>query len=206
MKYIACFLFLFTFTICAFAGDDFLIPDDIHYKKATSEVNEKAKKLLEKLFVKDASDKVVLTTICENTLICGPGLWRDIKDNKVMANINKSKVNFSIPILNDDGTIKNTYKLEGKVFRSRDEILSFWNIFSKRTDFFDLKIRKLNPEELRIYWTMISWDITEPIFILESKNHKILAVFLAPNNLKIAWIDDYRKISMAKQHAPNKTN
>ena len=204
MKYIAYLLSLLTFTVCAYAGDDFIVPDGIRYNKASHEVNDKAKKLLKNLFVKNASDEVVFATIFENSLICGPGLWQDIKNNKVMANINDSKVVLDIPIFNDDGTLKRTYKLDGKIFRSPAEILSFWNVFSKMIDFSNLKIRKLNQEELKIYWTMISWDITEPIFILESENHKILAVFLAPDNLKIAWIDDYQEVSITKQNTHNK--
>jgi hypothetical protein len=78
-------------------------------------------------------------------------------------------------------------------------VLLFWRAFSARTDFSGLKIRKLNAEELKIFWAMIPFDITEPLFILESEQHKLLVVFKAPDELRIAWIDDYQNVALKPQ-------
>jgi hypothetical protein len=83
------------------------------------------------------------------------------------------------------GTKNGTCVFEGNVFHSPDEVLAFWKAFSLRTDFTDLKIRKLNPEELKISWIMIPFDIDEPLFILDSRNHKILTAFTSPSDLKV---------------------
>ena len=108
------------------------------------------------------------------------------------------KVAFQVPSLNDDGSIKEVKKFEGKAFQTRNEILIFWKAFRTIADFTNFKIRKLNPTELRLYWAMIPYDITEPIFILQSKKHKILIAFNSPENLKISWIDDYQNIFLEK--------
>ena len=80
-------------------------------------------------------------------------------------------------------------------------MLAFWRAFAKQAEFTELKIRKLNSEELSIFWAMISFDITEPIFIVEGKQQKVLLVFTSPDDLSVAWIDDYQHVSKEK---PNK--
>ena len=41
----------------------------------------------------------------------------------------------------------------------------------------NIQIRRLNNDELDWYWTSISWDIEEPIYVFENSNHKILIDF-----------------------------
>jgi hypothetical protein len=181
------------------AADELIIPEGIRYRKTTDEGNRLAKARLTKFFHAKAKKKNILSLFENKVLICGPALWLEIKDDKSMSKIEKGNVTFQMPVINDKEEIVRMEKASGKLFQSPDEVWSFWAAFVKRTDFADLEIRKLNPLELRIYWSMIPYDITEPLFVLESKKHKILTVFTSTNDLKIAWIDDYQNVSFKKE-------
>ena len=82
--------------------------------------------------------------------------------------------------------------LEGKLFQTAAEVKAFGKLF-RRTYKFDStsRVRRPTPAELSLYWAMISFDITEPIFVVESKRAKILAQFVE-KEMKIMWIDDYQ--------------
>ena len=206
MKMVLTALFTTFLFVILSAGDKMVIPDGIRYKKAPDEVNNQAKKILERLFSGKISDKEAISCFENKLLICGPGLWRDIKKDNAVSKLTKGKVDFRVPCLNSDGSIKEVKTYEGKIFQSPDEVLVFWKAFVARTEFAGLKIRKLNPTELKLYWAMIPYDITEPIFILDSKKHKILVAFVSPKDLKIAWIDDYQHVKFKKNKAPDKEN
>jgi hypothetical protein len=202
MKQRAFIVILLLCAAIARAEDAVQVPEGIRYKEASAKVNDDAKELLRKRFTDKATDADV-AAMFDSMLICGPGLWRDLKSDESLAALPKGRVSFEVPVLGPDGKPTRTEKHEGKLFQSSDEVLLFWKAFIKRTDFSDLKIRKLNPEELRIFWAMISFDITEPLFILESGKHKLLVVFTAADHLKIAWIDDYQNVTL-KQEKPEK--
>jgi hypothetical protein len=153
---------------------------------------------------KASKDDDVLSLFETKLLTCGPGLWRDIKKDGALSKLDGGKAVFNLPVRGADGSIVRTDKLEGKIFQSPAEVLAFWKAFKQRTDFTDLKIRKLNQEELKIFWAMIPFDITEPIFVLDSKKHKILVVFTSPEKLKIMWIDDYQDIRFRDQTSSKK--
>lgn len=41
----------------------------------------------------------------------------------------------------------------------------------------EVTVRKLNDQELDWYWSCISWDIEEPVFVLENAEHRVLIDF-----------------------------
>ena len=176
------------------AAEDPVIPKGIRYKRASAKANQQAKQKLQKLFSGKATDQDALALFGSRTLICGPGLWRRIKDDPILARLREGKVVFKVPVLDSKGRIVRMNQLEGKILQSPKEVLLFWRTFARKTDFSNLKVRKLNPIELKIFWAMIPFDITEPLFILESEKHKILTVFTSPKDLRITWIDDYRNV------------
>jgi len=190
--------FMLTITISATA-DELVIPEGINYIKTTEETNQLAKAKLLKLFTSEAKKEEVLSLFANKFLICGPALWLEIKDDKSLSEIETGTVALQMPIINDKQELVRMQEESGKLFQSPDEIWIFWNAFVKRTDFTDLKIRKLNPLELEIFWAMIPFDITEPLFILESQQHKILTVFASPDDLKIMWIDDYQNVTFEEK-------
>lgn len=189
----------------ALAADDVVIPDGVRYKKATEEVNERAKQKLLKVFTADAADAEVLRLFENKTLICGPGLWQKIKTDPALAATGEGKVTFRVPVLDDARKpTGKSYELKGQLFQSDVEVLAFWKAFSKYAEFTDLKVRKLTSRELEIYWTMISFDITEPVFVVEGKKHQILVQFTSPENLRVLWIDDFANMSLRDKNGQKK--
>jgi hypothetical protein len=200
MKYLLFILSLLMSLTLVHADEAPKVPHGVRYKPAPAKVNDKARELLRRKFSADASDEEVLS-LFETLVICGPGLWQDLKNDAALSRIRHGKVSFKVPVRGPDGKVVRTDTLDGKVFQTADEVLLFWRAFSARTDFDGLKIRKLNTEEIKIFWAMIPFDITEPLFILESEQHKLLVVFKAPDELKIAWVDDYQDIALKPQRS-----
>jgi hypothetical protein len=93
-------------------------------------------------------------------------------------------------------TSNGTQKLDGKLFQGKEEVAAFWRAFLRKYKF-DAKaaIRRPTVKELKLYWAMIPYDITEPILVVEGKDAVILAQF-ASDDVKVSWIDDYRDMRL----------
>lgn len=52
-----------------------------------------------------------------------------------------------------------------------------------------VKIRPMAPQEMKLIWPFIAWDITEPVFIVESKERKWV-VSLDATGTTPAWLED----------------
>jgi hypothetical protein len=187
------------FAATAVAADDPVVPEGVRYKKASAEVNGRAEKNLLRVFTADAADKDVLDFFQKRVLICGPGLWQEIKGEPAVAKMVEGKVDITVPVL--DGAGKPTgrdQKLKGQLFQTGEEVLAFWKAFCKHAEFTDTKVRKLTTEELKIYWAMISFDISEPVFVVEGKRHRILVQFTSPDDLRVMWIDDLANLRLVE--------
>ena len=64
-----------------------------------------------------------------------------------------------------------------------------WNEVKKEVSE-NYQIRKANVDELKYYWSTISFDIEEPLFILETENHNYILNFLK-KEMKLLWIDEF---------------
>src|SRR5207248_2125364 len=117
------------------------------------------------------------------TLICGPALWSAVKSDPTLAALPAGNVTIVVPVLGADGKPSRNQRMEGKLFQSDKEIVAFWKAFTAQGDFTDLKVRKLTTEELRLFWAMISFDITEPLFVVEGPKQKILVAFTSPDHM-----------------------
>ncbi len=198
MKCVLSILAMFFLMAAVFAEDALEIPEGVRYKKASEKANEAAKALLHKRFSANSKKEEILS-LFEPMLICGPGLWKEIEHDSTMSNIDTGNTKFHVPVLASDGKVLRTDQLEGKLFQTPDQVLAFWTAFTQTIDLNDLQIRKLNRQELRIFWAMIPFDIQEPLFILESAKHKLLVVFASPDKLRIIWIDDYQNMSIRER-------
>ena len=191
---LSCVFFIFTVS----AKDEMVIPKGVNYKKTSDKINNQAKKILQKLLSGKISNKEAISYF-ENNLICGPSLWDKIKKDKEIEKLNLAEIKCHVPIFNNAGNIKKNLTFDARLFQTSEEILHFWKAFMAQTDFSDFKIRKLNTTELKLYWAMIPFDITEPLFIIESKNQKILVNFVTQKALKIMWIDDFQNNDFYKK-------
>jgi hypothetical protein len=67
-----------------------------------------------------------------------------------------------------------------------------WNELRKEINGEKFIIRKLNERELQYYWAVISFDIDEPLLIVETSTHKYILNILK-KNLKLMWLDEVPK-------------
>jgi hypothetical protein len=176
------------------ADEPVRVPEGVRYKPASEKVNDAAKDVLRKRFTAKASDADAIALFGDGFLICGPGLWAELKSDESLAKLKNGRVNIEVPVVDKNGKVIRKDKLEGKLFQTKDELLLFWKVFIKRTDLSGIKIRKLNTEELKLFWAMISFDITEPLFVLETKKHRVVVCFKAPDELKVVWMDDLQNL------------
>ena len=166
--------------------DDFKVPPGVKYKGAPPELNEAAKKLLMAKFSPKATDEEVLAMF-QQKVICGTGLWAELKGDESLSKIEKGEW-----VLHVD-----TETLEGKLFQSNGDILLFWKAFTKKVPMGDFKIRRLNENELTVFWSIISFDIEEPVYILEAGKQKILVYFGGEDKTpQIFWIDDLDNVHL----------
>lgn len=184
-------------TICL-AGEKVNVPKGVVYKYASDELNARAKEKILKVFKENLKDEDVLKLFCDS-LICGPDLWMEIKGDPKLSKITEGVALFRVPRFDEKGKIIRTDTFEGKLFQSEEEVLSFWNVLKSKYHFDRITIRKPNYKELQIYWSMISYDIEEPIFVVETKTACILVDFVKPvkSDLRILWIDNYQHVSLA---------
>ena len=174
------------------------VPEGVVYKRPLPSVERTALETLIAHPLLSGDRKFAADEIFNVPLICGPGLWQHIKDDGGMTKIAKGDVTFNIP------TANGTQKLKGKLFQTKDEVAVFWKAFMKAYGTEKSTIRRPTSEELRIYWAMITYDITEPLFVVESKSAAILVQFIEEKGdkgakarkLKIFWIDDYKDLRM----------
>ena len=165
---------------------DTIIPKGVVYKKTGADVNRKALEKLSQAFL-TADHKG--DGVFASTLICGPGLWRNIKDDAEMKKITTGVTTMEVP------TSNGTQKFDGKLFQGKEEVAAFWRAFLRKYKVdFKAVIRRPIAKELRLYWAMIPYDIMEPLFVVESKDATILAQF--GDDVKIAWIDDYKDLHL----------
>ena len=64
-----------------------------------------------------------------------------------------------------------------------------WTEFRKEIYGHDYIIRKLKENELQYYWAIISFDIDEPLLIVETKDHKYILNILK-DSMKLMWLDE----------------
>ena len=81
--------------------------------------------------------------------------------------------------------------LDGNISQNINDSKIIWDEFKKEVAQ-GYTIRKANEFELRYYWTVISFDIDEPLLIVETKHHNYI-LDLKKNDLKLMWLDEAPK-------------
>ncbi|QRA43529.1 MULTISPECIES: hypothetical protein [Chryseobacterium] len=149
------------------------IPNGVVYHYADDKINEKAKKLLTESLTNAPNDDLL-----GKNLIIGPTLWKRFKNIESLKSIPDSLI-FHI----DD------VEIEGKMAKKLDDSKKIWNEFKKEVSG-NYQIRKANEDELKYYWSTISFDIQEPLFIIQTENHYYIVNFLK-EKLKLFWLDEF---------------
>ncbi|CAD0005932.1 hypothetical protein [Flavobacterium salmonis] len=170
-------LFLLTgFLFRAQKTETITIPKGVVYNYSSPKVVEKAKKIISDN-LSDNNDYKIL----QNNLIIGPELWKRFKENEKIQNIKQGKVQFHV-----DNLI-----LDGKMSQDINDSKIIWDEFKNEVSH-DYKIRKANEDELKYYWSVISFDIDEPLLIVETKEHNYI-LNLLKKDLKLLWLDEAPK-------------
>lgn len=169
---------LFAFAFFSFLShaqeiEKITVPKGVVYNYISAKTLEKAKKLI----ADNLSDKPDYK-IVQDHLIIGPVLWKRYKENENLKKIEGRKIEFQV-----DNLI-----LEGKTSQDIDESKIIWDELKKEVAN-DYKIRKATPAELNYYWSVISFDIEEPLLIIETKEHNYI-LNLLKKNLKLLWLDE----------------
>lgn len=187
MKLTNTLLLLFFINIClAQKTETIKIPKGIVYNYCDNKLVEKAKKLITDNLL-DNNDYKLL----QSSIIIGPELWKRFKNNENIEKIEKGKVEFHV----DDLVI------EGKMSQDINDSKTIWNEFKKDVSK-DYIIRKANEGELKYYWSVISFDIDEPLLIIETKEHNYI-LNLLKKDLKLMWLDEAPKEIENKTSEPN---
>jgi hypothetical protein len=135
----------------------------IRYVTASDETNDKAVSYIKELFGSN-----IPTALLPKAVMCGPYLWKELVDDMGFDR------NAGIPLTLMDPRASDK-KLEGRIVRWADQTSKLQHalidIFLKSGY---LRIRHLTGEEVTVYWKMNAWDITEPVFMLETAGHLIL--------------------------------
>jgi hypothetical protein len=154
------------------------IPKNVTYKTTSESENNKAIAILKKAIDDPQKGKKLFDGI----LFIGPQLWTKLSQIKTLNAIEGGNVNFQIP----QGDGKSMEK-KGKLIQNETDFQLVWNELATRIGQ-DYNIRKLNSLELSYYWSIINFDIEEPIFLFENKSYKFI---IDINKSKLIWLEQY---------------
>ncbi|MBB6331830.1 hypothetical protein HNP24_002780 [Chryseobacterium sediminis] len=166
-------LLLIINTIKAQGTEKIAIPNRVVYNYADDKINEKAKKLL--------TEGLTNTTnynLLGDNLIIGPTLWKRFKNLESLKSIPDSVI-FHI----DD------MEIEGKMSKTLKDSKKIWEEVKKEVSG-KYQIRKANEDELKYYWSTISFDIEEPLFVLQTENHLYILNFIK-KSMNLFWLDEF---------------
>lgn len=146
-------------------------PERVVYNYSDPALVEKAKQLIKQELLESPSYQFNNTMV-----IVGPVLWTRYKKISELKKIKQGNVIFR----------KST--LEGKATQDLTDFKKVWNQVRSEINADDLVIRKLTYNELDYYWTVISFDIDEPLLIAESNGHRF--ILNLTKDMKLVWLDE----------------
>jgi hypothetical protein len=159
------------------AQEKITIPKGIVYKYCDPKIVEKAKFLI----TTNLTDSTKYD-LCDNILIIGPVLWKRFKNIDILNKIEGGNTTFHV----------DKDELSGKMTQDNADTKKVWTELRKEINGEKFIIRKLNEKELQYYWAVISFDIDEPLLVVETSSHKYILNILK-DSLKLMWLDEVPK-------------
>ena len=166
-------LLLFFNTVFA-QSEKIKIPKGVTYNYAADSIVEQAKALIKQDLENNDS-----YMIADKLLIIGPQLWKRFGKIKSLKEIEGGNTIF----------IVDTLQLTGKMTQDIEDSRKVWAQLRKEIAGQPYTIRKLNEKELNYYWSVISFDIDEPLLVIETKKHRYI-LNLLKSNQKLMWLDE----------------
>ena|SRR2546421_3554234 len=165
MKHVA--LFLIAVVLVAARTSAQQIPARVKYHRASEVVNAAAAKRV-RLVLAGKLTPDQLTRMSTKVLIVGPGLWDTFKKFTKFDKNTGIPVTFYVPYSNG------VQKREGRGMKTPAQQRAFWAMFLDTLAVDAYQIRKANAKELDYYWTLISYEIQEPLFVAQFNRIRLL--------------------------------
>ena len=173
MRYSFFILFLFIANISMSQQTEKInIPKGVKYSYASKEINKRSKDVL----LKEIKNSTY--SLFNNLVYCGPNLNILYKRNESFSKIEKGNITFKVP--QHDGSIRNE---TGKLIQTLDDYKIIWSLIIADISNEKIKIRKANSFELEYFWSIIFYDIKEPLWVIETDNIKFIIDIDSNNNL-----------------------
>jgi hypothetical protein len=168
------------------AGQD--VPKGVNYKKATAEINARAKASLEQALSDSGVPKKFLT----NVVSCGPILWNDLTAHHDLLSKDSTPVTMFL-------SVPEPLQAEGRGFRTQEQREQFWKlVLEKYPDLRKGVVRPASAKEIRFYWATIPFDIEEPFFAIETTTNVFVANLRIENGTPVLFwldrVDDLQKL------------
>ncbi len=150
------------------------VPQGVTYNYCDDATLEKAKVLIRQ-------ELTETPTYAMNSFITfiGPVLWKRFQKIGTLSKIEGGNMTLLV----------DKEKLQGKMTQSEEDSKLVWDALRKEIGKDKFELRTANPKELAYYWSVISFDIDEPLIIVETKAHNYI-LNLTPKDLKLVWLDE----------------
>jgi hypothetical protein len=163
------------------------VPDGIVYIPAPKSVNDSARAKIA-LFFHPPYDQGKLEDLSGDQMICGPFLWSRLKDHALVSLIEGTEIDFEIESAVYEFT-GGTFSMEGKLIKGRTSIDVFMRILFEALPIRGSgKVRKLNPSEISLYWSLVPFIIREPVFVVEWDKSRLLVDLT--KGMKIGFLEE----------------
>jgi hypothetical protein len=168
------------------AALNFPLPKTAKYT-VTDQQFETAKETLQKEFLPNTNQ---LAAIISSPCICGPGLWRLLKDSPHFSTPPFTKMTVKIPLAN--GKMQ---ELLAALIKSEAETMNFRaalaDLISKNGN---LKFRLPTEKEFKTFWAAYSFDeISEPLIVAEESDCNLIISFTKGRPF---WLDEVKIMSL----------
>lgn len=171
---LAAFLIIAAFTAPAQSIDSIAIPRGVVYKYGDPAIVEKAKQKIRK----ELTDSVSCSLGSSGILFIGPSLWARYVKVPALQQIEGGNLTL----------MGGTEKLTGKVTQDEKGFKLVWDHLRSEVGK-EYIFRKATAKELLYYWSVINFDIEEPLLIVENKEHRYI-MNLTAKDLKLLWLDE----------------
>lgn len=169
-------VFLATLNCIAYAQkiEKIDVPKRVVYNYCKPKIYEAAKEIV----TRELSNQFEYSLV-DRILMVGPVLWTRFGKIEEFSKIEGGDMTLLV----------DKKQLTGKMTQEIEDSKKIWNKVRGEVNGEDFKLRKATYAELDYYWTVISWDIEEPLIIIETSKHRYI-LNLNPKTMKLLWLDE----------------
>lgn len=150
------------------------IPAGVNYKYTSASKIQEAKKLIKQDLADSSSYQ-----LSGASLIIGPALWHRYQHIPAISQIKEGNATFHL----------GSQTLDGKLSQSVADTRTIWAVLRRELAGQPYTIRKATEKELQYYWAVISFDIEEPLLIIDARQHRYI-LNIVPKSMQLLWLDE----------------